>query len=158
MPDLACPYTLTTPGGTIAFNDGSADQFYITDIPAGLAGAPIRPPQDDVAYGDGGVSYNFWKGARHIQFEGVFLVQSAAFCSPAQVQRWNEMEEELRVALESIAALSTDTGTLVWTPTGALASNTLVVRAEVTLETAPDQGYTVRTFSFGLLADNPDWV
>ncbi len=156
MPDLACEYVLTTLAGTINFNDGSTDQFYIQDI-QGLAGAPIRAPIDDVPYGDGGIGYNFWKGGRHVSFEGIFLAQSAPLCSPALVAVWNEMEEELRVALDSISALDTDTATLVWTP-GGQAQRTLVVRNDIPLECPPDQNYLVRAFNFGLFAAEPAWV
>lgn len=157
MPDLACEYVLTTPGGTIRFNDGSTDQFYIQDIPSGLAGAPIRAPIDEIAFGDGSLAYNWWKAGRHIPFEGVFFVQSAAFCSPAQVAVWNQMEEDLRVVLDSISGLETDTGTLVWRPTGQT-QRTLVVRNDVPLECPPDQNYQVRTFAFGLFAPDPVWT
>lgn len=157
MADVACPYTLATlSGGTIFFNDGSADQFYIQGI-TGLGTAPVRAPIDDVPYGDGSIGHNFWKGGRHITFEGVFLVTSVD-CGAVQVGIWNDMEEALRVALESIAALTTDIGSLVWTPTGALATNTLVVRHDVPLECPPDQNFTVRNFTFGLFAADPDWV
>lgn len=155
MPDLAVPYVLATPGGTITFNDGSADQFYITDIPQGLVQAPVRAPQDDVAFGDGGLSYNFWKGARHILIEGIFLVTSVA-CGPSMVAIWNQMEDDLLTALDSIVGLDTDTGTLTWTPSG-LSARALTVRSEVALECPPDQNYLVRAFHFGLLSDSPDF-
>src|SRR5512146_382273 len=108
MADIACTYTLTTPAGTIVFNDGSEDQIYIQGI-TGLGSAPIRTPIDDVPYGDGSLGHNFWKAGRHIIIEGVFFVRSVP-CSPAMVTIWNEMEEDLRLALESIAALTTATG------------------------------------------------
>jgi hypothetical protein len=156
MPDIACPYTLTTPGGTITFNDGSSQQFYIQGI-TGLGSAPIRAPIDDVPYGDGSIGHNFWQAGRHIAFEGVFLI-TAADCGPNLVGFWNDMEDELRDALESIAALTTDTGTLVWTPTGDVATRTLVVRHDVPLECPPDQNFTVRNFTFGLFAADPTWT
>lgn len=154
--DVACAYTLVTPGGTIAFNDGADDQFYIQNIPSGLGGKPIRPPQDLVAFGDGGRSYKFWKGPRHILFEGVLLVTSMPPC-PELVPIWNQMEEQLDAALESIADDTTDTGTLTWTPAG-VSARSLTVRCEVELDVQPDQNYLVRTFHFGLLADDPDWT
>ncbi len=156
MPDVAVPYLLSTPAGLLTFNDGTADQFYIQSI-TGLDGASIRAPVDAVAYGDGGRSYNFWKGAREMLFEGIFLVTSVPIC-PQAVAIWNQMEEDLRLILASIAATDADTGSLTWTPTGMPSSNTLTVRNDVTLECAPDQGFLTRTFHFGLRADNPDWV
>jgi hypothetical protein len=157
MPDLAVEYVLTTPAGVITFNDGSQDQFYIQDIPSGLTGAPISAPIDEVAFGDGSLGYNWWKRGRHIAIDGVFFVQSVPFCSPAQVAVWNEMEEELRVALDSISTLETQTATLVWRPAGQT-QRTLVVRNDVPLECLPDQNYQVRTFQFGLFAQDPAWV
>lgn len=157
MPDVACPYTLATPAGTIVFNDGSAEQFYITNIPQGLAGAPIRAPIDNVAFGDGSIGFNFWKGGRHILIEGVFLVTSLPPC-PALVALWNAMEDELRIALDSISADIASTATLSWTPTGDVAVRALVVRNDVELETQPDQNYLTRTFTFGLFSEDPDWT
>ena len=154
MPDIACPYVLTTPAGTITFNDGSADQFYITDIPSGLAGAPIRPPIDDLAYADASKGYNFWKAGRHILVQGVFLVTTVG--CPSAVAVWNQMEEDLRVALDSISGSMTSVASLVWRPVGQT-QRTLTVRNDVTLETAPDQDYLVRTFTFGLFAEDPTW-
>lgn len=156
MPDIACVYTLTTPGGTIVFNDGSSQQFYIQGI-TGLGTPPIRTPIDDVPYGDGSIGHNFWKAGRHLSIEGVFLITSQD-CGPDLVGFWNDMEDELRIALESIAALTTDTGTLVWTPTGDVSSRTLVVRHDVPMECPPDQNFTIRNFSFGLFAQDPDWT
>jgi hypothetical protein len=156
MPDIACEYTLTTPAGTIVFNDGSVDEYFITDIPDGLAGAPLRTPTDFVPYGHGSLSYNFWRGGRNILIEGMFFVRSLPPC-PQMVEEWNIMEENLRVCLESIAELDSDTGTLVWTPTG-LSQRTLTVRHNVQLQCPPDQNYSVRAFNFGLLADDPDWL
>lgn len=156
MADIGCPYTLTTPGGTIFFNDGSIDQFYIQGI-TGLGTPPIRAPIDDVPYGNGSIGHNFWTAGRHVVFEGVFLVTSVD-CGPTQVGAWNDMEDSLRVALESIAGLTTATGTLVWTPTGDVATRTLVVRHDQPMECPPDQNFTIRNFSFGLFAADPTWV
>lgn len=154
--DIACPYTLVTPAGTIAFNDGSDQQFYIGSIPQGLGGKPIRAPQDLVSFGDGGRSYKFWKGPRHILFEGNFLVPEMPPC-PALVTIWNEMEDDLDAALESIADETTDTGTLSWSPTGLGVTRSLTVRCELELDVQPDQNFLTRTFHFGLLADDPAW-
>lgn len=158
MPDVACEYVLTTPFGVVTFNDGSVDQFYIQSIPQGLAGAPISAPIDDVAYGDGSIGYNFWKRGRHILIEGLFLVTSIPSPCSAQVAIWNTMEDELREALDSINGNTADTATLVWTPAGAAGPRTLTVRNDVPLDCQPDQNYLVRTFAFGLFAEDPDWA
>ncbi len=157
MPDLSVEYVLVTPAGTITFNSGATDQFYIQDIPTGLAGAPISAPIDSIGFADGSLTYNWWKRGRHIAIDGVFLVLSEPLCSPAQMTLWNDMEDELRIALDSISALETATGTLTWRPTGQT-QRQLVVRNDVPLECPPDQNYSVRTFNFGLFAQDPAWV
>ena len=68
------------------------------------------------------------------------------------------MEDALRDALESIAALTTAVGSLVWLPTGDLSTRTLSVRHDVPLECPPDQNFLVRNFSFGLFAAIPTWT
>lgn len=157
MPDLGVPYTLTTPAGTIVFNDdtvGVIDKHWIADI-QGLSGAPVRAPIDDMPFGHGGLGHDFWEGGRHITVDGHFLVQSVGPCDD-RVEIWNLMEENLRVALRSIASLVIDTGTLAWTPRG-LSANLLTVRHDVQLECPPDQNYLLRAFHFGLFAEIPDW-
>jgi len=156
MPDISAEYLLVTPAGTIDFNDDGLDQFYIQEIPTGLAGAPIRAPMDPVGFGDGGRSYNFWAGARHIVVEGVFLITSTRNMNAILTIR-NQMEEDLRVALDSIAQTDVDTATLTWTPLGQT-TRTLVVRNDVPLECPHDQNYLLRAFQFGLVADDPAWV
>lgn len=155
MPDIACEYLLATPGGNITFNDGSTDQFYIGNI-LGLAGTTLRTPQDDVPYGHGGIGHNFWRGARHITIEGSLLILSVP-CGNQMNEIRNEMEDDLLTALESIGALTTDTGTLDWTPQG-LSARQLTVRYEVPLECPHDQNFLLRNFTFGLVAENPDWT
>lgn len=156
MPDISCVYALTTPAGTLYFNDGSEDQFYIGEIPTGLAGAPISAPSDPVPYGNNSRSYNWWQRGRHIQVEGIFLITSTRN-EQAILGIRNQMEERLRSVLSSIAGLATATGTLEWTPYG-LAARTLVVRNEVPVECVHDQNYLVRTFSFGLFSDAALWT
>ena len=155
MADVGVQYELSTPGGNVFFNDGSDDQFYITEI-QGLGGAPVRSPSDPVPYGDGGLSYNWWKDARPVTIDGIFLIQSTRVMDDIVVIR-NDMEEELRAALESIAALATSTGTLVWTPQGQ-SQRTLTVRCDVAVDFVHIENYLVESFHFGLRADNPDWT
>lgn len=158
MADLSCEYVLTTPGGTINFNAGTFgvdNQYWVADI-QGLVQAPLRTPIDDRPYDDGSIGYNFWKAGRDITFDGHFLVQTVP-CGPEIVGVWNVMEDNLRIALESIGAAIGVVGTLVWTPTG-LSQRTLEVRSKVALECPPDQNYLLRAFHFGLFAEDPDWA
>lgn len=158
MPDLAAVYTLTTPGGTISFNNGDlkdgTDKYWIQNI-QGLDGAPLRTPQDSVPFGDGGIVHDFWKGARHVLFEGVLVTESVGWPSVGDdcIQRQNEMEEDLIDALESIIR---DDGTLAWTPLG-LSARSLTVRAEVPVEFSAAENFVLKNFTFGLVAADPAW-
>ncbi len=160
MADFSPVFTLATPGGTVLLNDPSQsssglDQIYITDA-TGLDQAPIRAPQDEVPFGDGGLAFNFWKGARHILFDGIFLIQSTRTMNNILAIR-NTFQNDLLTALESIAAGIAATGTLQWTPYGG-SSRTLTVRAEVALECGHEQDFLLANFHFGLVAPDPDWV
>jgi hypothetical protein len=158
MPDLATTYTLTTPGGTIIFNNGTlgdgTDKYWVQNI-QGLDGPSIRAPIDNVPFGDGGIVHDFWKGPRHIVFEGVLVTESVGFPSVGDACRQvqNQMEAALAAALESI--LRAD-GTLSWTPIGD-SPRTLTVRHDVTLEFSALENFALKQFTFGLVAANPDF-
>lgn len=156
MADLACVYTLATPGGTISFNDGDlkdgTDKYWLQNI-TGLDSPALRTPTDNVPFGDGGIVHSYWMGPRHVVFEGVLVTESVGFPSvgDACVQLQNEMEDDLRIALESI--LRAD-GTLSWTPLG-LGGRTLTVRYEQGLESSAIENFALKQFTFGLIAANP---
>lgn len=154
MADVGVPYVLTTPAGTVTFNDGTADQFYITEI-QGLGGTPIRAPMDDVPFGHGGLWYDFWEAARPIAVDGIFLITSTRVMNAVVVIR-NQMEEVLRTYLRSIASLTADTGTLAWTPQGQSA-RMLTVRNNVPVDFVHEDNYVTESFHFGLVAADPDW-
>ena len=152
MADVGVQYMLTTSGGTVNFNDGSADQLYITK-PFGLDGSPIRAPIDDVPFGHGGIVHPAWKGPRFIVIDGVMLITSTRQGN-AIVEIRNDFEEVLRLALESI--LAPVEGTLAWTPQGQSARS-LDVNYNVQIDFDHEQNYQLETFHFGLVAANPDW-
>lgn len=158
MADLSAIYTLTTPGGVIIFNDGELrdgqDKYWLSNI-QGLDGSNIRAPIDNVPFGDGGIVHDFWKGPRHVLIEGTFVHESVGFPGSGNAcrQKRNEMEETLRAALESILR---DDGTLAWTPLG-LAARSLTVRHDVTFEAPETENYTLKTFTFGLVAADPEF-
>lgn len=152
MSDIAVHYALTTPGTDITFNDGVIpsfdDLYFITGI-RGIDGAPLRTPQDDKPQAHGGLVHNFWKAARHVVIEGEYLVQSTRVDTTVQTIR-NQMDADLFAALEAIIQAN---GTLAWTPLGQ-GGRSLTVRYEVPLET---DGVEQKTFTFGLIAADPDW-
>jgi hypothetical protein len=158
MADNSAIYTLTTPGGTIIFNNGDlkdgTDKFWIQII-HGLEGAPLRTPIDNAPHTDGGLVHPFLRAARPVIIEGVFVTESVGFPSvgDACTQLQNEMEDDLLAALESIVAAD---GTLAWTPLG-LSARSLTVRNNQPLETTPGENYAIRNFVFGVIASDPAW-
>lgn len=157
MPDLSVTYTLTTPGGTITFNDtgydlfnqiGLDDEYYITDI-QGLDGAPLRTPIDNAPQTHGGLVHPFFKGPRAVTIEGALMIRSTRVGNSMRLIR-NQMEIDLLDALESI--IDAD-GTLSWTPAGQ-GGRSLTVRHNIPCEF---RGIELKTFTFGLVAADPDW-
>lgn len=148
MPDIAVEYTLDTPGGTITFNDGADDQFYITEI---TMTTPLRTPVDPAPLDDGGLVHDFWLEARPVAVEGVFLITSVPLGSGLCQQIRNEMEADLEAALQSI--LRAD-GTLTWTPVGQV-EHALTVRYHRAAEYPHIENYLLRAFNFGLIAADP---
>ena len=155
MADIVTAYTLTTPGGTIIFNNGvmgdGTDKYWLQSV-QGLDGPEIRAPVDPVPFGDGGIIHTFWKGPRRPILEGVFLIESSTFESDCQFIR-NTLSEALRVALNSI--ISTN-GTLAWTPDG-FSARSLTVRNEVPLDVRYEQDYRLSSFTFGLISASSEW-
>lgn len=159
MADLSVQYDLVTPWGTISFNDSGIDKFmmygpdeyYITDI-QGLDGAPLRTPQDNRPQTDGGLIHPFLKGARHITVEGALMVRSTRIQNEMRTIR-NDMEADLIAALDSIYAAD---GTLSWTVglSGGPDARSLTVNQEIPVTFS---GIELKTFTFGLVAGNPDW-
>jgi hypothetical protein len=158
MPDIAVAHVLTTNSETVLFNDPAQsasghDQIYIQSMP-GFVQAPLRVPQDDVPFGDGGLIHQSWKGARHVTVEGLFLIESTRKGNSIVAIR-NQFEEDLRLALDDMIA--PDSGTWVWTPQGQ-PERTLEFHSEVALDCPHAENWLVQTFSFGLVAAEPDWV
>lgn len=151
MADIAATYVMTAPGGTVTFNAGGADQFYIQALP-GFDSPQLRTPVDPVPFGDGAIVHDFWKGARQWTVEGVFLITSTLNQDGILTIR-NQMEEDLQDALDSMLQAN---ATWAWTPFGGSA-RTLNVRWSGMLECPHDQNFLLRAFQFGLIAGSPDW-
>lgn len=155
MADLSCVYELVTPSGTILFNDGDLrtndDLYWISEI-EGLDGATIRAQVDNAPQTHGGIVHTFWKGPRQITMQGAIVIQSVPFGAACLTVR-NEMEDDLRVALDSILQ---DDGTLTWTPEGQ-SERSLLVRHNIRLDFTPQEGYVIMGFTFGLISADSDW-
>jgi hypothetical protein len=156
MADYSCIYTLTTPGPDIIFNNGqfgygSLDDLYWLDNVHGLDGPSLRVNSEDVPFGHGGIVQRSWKGPRHPVLEGRLIVQSVGLGGCQAVL--NDMEEELRTALDAILAPAS--GTLAWTPSGG-SPHSLTVYVERTVDYQPADGYRTRSFDFGLISESAD--
>lgn len=155
MADVGAIHVLTTPGGTITFNNGTLhsldDLYWIQEID-GLDGAPRRAPIDPRPLTHGGLVHDIWKGPRPFTIEGVILIQSAPLGDACRSAR-NTMESNLVVALDSI--LDGD-GTWVWTPIG-LGARSLTVRNPEKIDFKHQNDYALLGFTFGLIAAEPDW-
>lgn len=161
MADVACVYTLNVPTATdVVFNDagidrfnmlGGPDEFYITDV-KGLDGAPLRTPFDNRPQTDGGLVHPFFKGPRHVTVEGALMIRSTRIQDDIRKKR-NDMEAQLIAALEDIQSAD---GTFSWTVqlTSGPDARSLTVRCEIPVEFT---GIELKTFTFGLIAANPDW-
>ncbi len=153
MTDIAVTHTMTTPGGTIVFNDGSLDQFYLNAIP-GLGGTRARVPVDKVPFGHGATVHPSWKAERHFAPEGSLLIQSTRVMDEI-VQIRNTMEAQLYAAVESL--IGGATGTWAWTPQGQAARSLTIVRDEEGIQWTHVDNYQVLDFVFFLIAADPDW-
>jgi hypothetical protein len=155
MADVGAIHTLTTPGGTVIFNNGTLhsldDLYWIQEID-GLDGAPRRAPIDPKPLAHGGLVHDMWKGPRDFTVEGVILIQSAPLGDACRTAR-NTKEAALMAALDSILAAD---GTWSWTPIG-LGARSLTVRNPGRVEFKHQDDYALLGFTFGLVAANPDW-
>lgn len=159
MADLACVYTLSTPAGSVLFNNGTLgsgstdDLYWISEI-EGLDGPSIRAQVDNAPQAHGGIVHTFWKGPRHVTIQGSILVQSVPWggdCRGVQ----NVMEDDLREALDSI--LQAD-GTLSWMPEGmGTITRSLTVRNDIRVDFSPQENYLIKGFVFGLVSAAADW-
>lgn len=156
MATLSIPYTLAG-SSTVIFNNGTLgtgsldDLFWIQAI-HGLDGPALRTPMDDVPYGDGGLIHKFWKGPRHVSFEGVLIVQSIPFGSNGCEAVLDELEADLNECLDSMIQSA---GTLSWT-SGVYGAQTLSVYYEIPLDIQPVENYMLRSFTFGLVSPAAD--
>lgn len=153
MADIAVVHTFTTPAGTIVFNDGSADQFYLGPI-SGLDGTPARRVTDKTAYGDGGIIHPGFLDLRVFQPTGSLLIRSTRNMDAIVVIR-NQMEADLAEAYESTLNA---TGTWQWQPQGQSSRTLTVQRDSQPCEFVHADNFQVVDFSFGLIAANPVWV
>ena len=149
--DIHVPYTLTTPGGTITFNNGSlgdgTDKYWIQAI-NGLDQPQIRAPIDPVPFGNGSIIHTFWLHGFSFVIDGFLLIESSYSQGDCEELR-NALEDDLRDALASIVAAD---GPLAWTPTGESAQS-LTVRQNVAVSFPYSSDFRVKSFNFGLVSE-----
>lgn len=156
MANLSTPYTIAGSSTVILNNgtvgSGSTDDIYLVHAVHGLDGPTLRTPVDDVPYGHGGLVHKFWKGPRHVSFEGVILVQSWIAGSARCEDALDSMEYDLNLCLDS---LIDNSGTLSWTSSVAGALS-LTVNYEGGVDIQPIENFALRSFSFGLVSAAAD--
>lgn len=161
MADVACQYTLATPGGTILFNDYGDDKFnmfgpdeyYLTDV-KGLDSPPRRTPTDNAPQTDGGLIHPRLKGPRIVTFEGALMIRSRRVEQEVRKIR-NTMEANLLTALDSIEDTA---GTLSWTVPMVAGDDPRSLSVYVHVPDCEFTGIQLKTFVFGLIAGNPTWT
>jgi hypothetical protein len=148
MAEVAIPYTLVTPAGTITFNPtgSQSDGMYLTDV-SGLDQPTPRVAVDNRPQFDGGIIYTSWFGPRYPVLTGSMRYLTTGFAVGRR-----PAEDALRAALASI--LRAD-GTLTWTPSGGSARQ-VTVRAEQ-MQISNEQG-PLKGFQIALVAVNPTVV
>lgn len=151
MADISVVHTFVTPAGTITFNDGADDEYYLGPI-VGLDGTPARRVVDKTAYADGGLPFKpAFLDIRFFQPTGTMMIRSTKVGTAKQTIR-NSMAADLEEAYES--TLNAD-GTWAFTPLGG-ASKTLTVRRDAqAIAFDYVDNYLNYDFSFGLVAVNP---
>lgn len=154
MADLACVYTYTASGGTIVFNDGDlgdgTDKFWLQNI-QGLDGPNGRASVDNVPMGHGSLIHAAWLSGRTPVLEGVIVIETVPLSSSGCQTALNEMEDNLRAAVESNVAPTS--ATLAWTPTGQSAQSlTVFHNFQPRLDVTPIENFALRQFVFGLIS------
>lgn len=145
MAEYNAPASLTTPWGTIDFNDATAPAYlHDPSVCAGLDGAPARAVVEDKPVTDGGIWHRHFKGAREVTLAGVLLVDT-----PADAVT---LEADLLAACESIFADPSVTGTYEWTPTGSTL-HSITVRCDI-LPTFSGPAHA-KKYTLGLVAIDP---
>lgn len=152
MAEFGAPATLSTPSGSINFNDwgaGPNGTIWLIQNVEGLDGVPLRTPMDPASGTDGALLFPFLGDARHITVSGIMI--PAIGSAWDQIVERNTMEQSLRTKAYSIKGAN---GTWSWTPSG-MGTYSLTVRCDVQ-PTFPGEGI-IKQFVFGLVAASPNY-
>jgi hypothetical protein len=144
MSETNAPASLITSAGTILFNTPTTAPYYFHTDVAGLDQVPLRAPMDAKPHASGAIIHKFLRDARHITLSGLVVATSTA--------ERNNMCDALISALQSIEQAD---GTYTWTPTGQTLK-TLTVRCDVAVTFSGSNGPILKTYTFGLVAADPD--
>lgn len=145
MAEYSAPATLTTPWGTIDFNDDTPPAYlHDPDVCAGLDGAPARATIDVKPVTDGGIWHRHFKGAREVTLGGLLRVDTPADAA--------SLEDDLLAACESIFSDPSVTGTYEWTPSDS-STRSITVRCDI-LPTFSGPAHA-KKYSLGLVAIDP---
>jgi hypothetical protein len=149
--DLCCVYTFAG----ITINDFDSDGLVLGDDGVtGLDGAPIRSQVDPRGQIDGGIVHTKFFGPRIITFNGFVNIQSVPIVQSAiYFEALNDVEAAVVAALEG--ALNTPSN-LAWTPTGQAARTLSCTYGTTGGEIAFAGSMLEKTFTFQLVAEDPE--
>jgi hypothetical protein len=149
MEEYGGPATLTTPGGTVTFNDATGDTFLHDPTQCDGLGlmTDLRTSVDAASQTDGGLVHPSFGDARHVTLSGLVLVRSGGDYATAR----NALQGALETALLSIIRVD---GTYSWTPTGG-SLLTITVRCDLRVKFPAVSGSAAKNYVFGLVAGDP---
>lgn len=141
MAESGIPYTLVAPGGTLKFNDLTADATYLLTQVNDLETATIRTSQHSKPGLPGVILGNQQKGALTPSLEGVLAFRT--------LQQRRDLQKNLLIALNSMIGADAQ---LKWRPSAAEDERALTVR----IVAKPDiTGGVIKTFLIPMIADDP---
>lgn len=144
MAEIAIPYELETPRGTLEFNPTPipGDNYLRLSAVEGLSGGVVRSTVEPVPQRDGATVFDAFRGAMYPILRGQVKA--------ADLTDRRERIEELEALTDSI--LRAD-GILRWTPTGA-AERRLTVRLLEAVQISAGPG-VIKEFQLALVAGDP---
>lgn len=142
MPGFSDIDTLTTPAGTISFNDDTGDTLFVDPKRSSGMGMPlVRAPIDNKGQTDGYIVHPFFLEGRHLVLAGMLLIRSAATEAGYRTAR-DALSSGTEAKLRSI--LQAD-GTLT------IGAATLTVRCDLGVDFPAIEGMD-KGFVFGLVS------
>lgn len=152
--EFSVPYALITPAGTISFNPGSGDGYYLENV-EGLDGGAVRTSLDDLPQHDGTLLHRFFRSGFQVRLTG--RIQANAGNTTRRTS-----EDVLRGytarLLRPTATELVSSCRLHWTPSG-YSDDRMIDAVQlfepVVITSHPSYGANVKQFEFVLASPYP---